>query len=116
MAGFTHARRGAHAAIELLAALVLALTCFLAFFVVLAALLTHTSAAAAFGTATVVSLGCWGGLLIATGSRKTAGRHFRDAPAVEGGEGATSTGGDMRPANLSRLRRSPVAERGKLWC
>jgi hypothetical protein len=65
MAGFTHARRGAHAAIELLAALVLALTCYLAFFVVLAALLTHTSDALAFASATAVSLGCWGLLVLA---------------------------------------------------
>jgi hypothetical protein len=39
---------------------------------------------------------------------------LRDAPAVEGGEGATFAGEDMRPANSPRRWRSPDAGRGKL--
>jgi hypothetical protein len=59
MACFTHARVGAAAAIELLGGLVMALTCFLAFFAVLAALLGHVGGPAAFGLSAVASLAWW---------------------------------------------------------
>jgi hypothetical protein len=39
---------------------------------------------------------------------------LRDAPAVEGGEGAAFAGEVMRPANLSRLGALLDAGRGKL--
>ncbi|HYZ81825.1 MAG TPA: DUF559 domain-containing protein [Solirubrobacteraceae bacterium] len=53
------------------------------------------------------------GRLEAQAALRPTGRHFRDAPAVEGGEGATSAGEDMRPANLSRLWRSPRRPAGE---
>ncbi len=59
MACFTHARVSAAAAIEMLGGLVTALTCFLTFFAVLAALLGHVGEAAAFGLSTAASLACW---------------------------------------------------------
>jgi hypothetical protein len=59
MAGFTHARAGAPATVEMLAGLVLALTSILAFFVTLAASLNGIGGAAAFALASVASLACW---------------------------------------------------------
>lgn len=61
LAGFTQARAGADAAIELLGGLVPALVCFLAF--ALAATLSPLGAPAAFALATVVALGLWAGLV-----------------------------------------------------
>jgi hypothetical protein len=63
LAGFTHARAGADAAIELLSGLVSALVCFLAFFATLAATLTSLGGPAAFGLATAVALALWTGLV-----------------------------------------------------
>lgn len=59
LAAFTQARVGAGAAVELLGGLVLALFSFLAFFVVLAALLVTVSAVAAFALASVAALAVW---------------------------------------------------------
>jgi hypothetical protein len=59
LAGFTHSRAGASAAIELLHGLSLAFPCFWAFFVALAALLGHASVPLAFALATVAALACW---------------------------------------------------------
>jgi hypothetical protein len=66
LAGFTQARAGADAAIELLSGLVRALVCFLAFFAVLAATLSSLGGVAAFGLATVAALGLWALLVAAT--------------------------------------------------
>jgi hypothetical protein len=63
LAGFTQARAGPDAAIELLSGLVPALVCFLAFFAVLAATLTSLGGLAAFGLATAVALVLWAGLV-----------------------------------------------------
>jgi len=59
LAGFTQARVGAPAAIELLSGLVFALYSFLAFFAVLALSLVEVSAGAAFALASAAALGCW---------------------------------------------------------
>jgi hypothetical protein len=71
LAGFTHVRAGGAAAIELLSGLLLAMVCFLAFFTVLAAVLTHTGAPAAFAAATGAALACWS-LLVWTARRRAA--------------------------------------------
>jgi hypothetical protein len=67
LAGFTQARVGVDAAIELLAGLVRALVCFLTFFVVLAATLLQLGGPAAFGLATVAALVLWAGLVVVEG-------------------------------------------------
>jgi hypothetical protein len=59
LAGFTQARVGAPATIELLSGLVFALYSFLAFFAVLALALVEVSAVAAFALASAAALGCW---------------------------------------------------------
>ena len=65
LAGFTHARVGADAAIELLNGLVRALVCFLAFFAVLAATLSPLGRAGGFAFASAVTLAVWGVLVSA---------------------------------------------------
>ena len=60
LAGFTQARTGAGAAIELLGGVVFALFSFLAFFAVLALLLVKVSAVAAFAIASAAAAACWG--------------------------------------------------------
>jgi hypothetical protein len=85
MAGFTQARAGGPAAVELLGGLTLALFSFLAFFVVLAALLTTVSAVAAFALATAASLASWAALAWFVSDRpvrpSTGRRRTRDARA-----------------------------------
>ncbi len=66
LAGFTHARVGADAAIELLSGLVRALVCFLAFFATLAETLAALSGPAAFGLATAAALTLWAGVVTAS--------------------------------------------------
>lgn len=73
MAGFTHARTGAPAAIEFLGGLVPALSCFLAFFVTLAAFLPIAGAGAAFGFAVAATLACWAALAVASGALVRSG-------------------------------------------
>lgn len=63
LAGFTHARAGADAAIELLSGLVPALVCFLVFLAVLAATLTSFGRAGGFAAACVAALVVWSGLV-----------------------------------------------------
>ncbi len=75
MAGFTHARSGPSAVIELLGGLVLSLACALSFFVTLAAILVSVPAWAAFAVASAAALACWAALAFGTfaleRSRKT---------------------------------------------
>ena len=73
LTGFTHARAGRAAVIQLLNGLTLALPCFLAFFVVLAVLLPHTSAAVAFLVATVSALGGWAVTVVVTAPPRLRG-------------------------------------------
>jgi len=65
MAGFTHARAGAPATVEMLGGLVLALASIVTFFVTLAATLGSADAATAFALASLASLACWGVLTLA---------------------------------------------------
>ncbi len=74
LAGFTQARSGSDAAIELLGGLVPALVCFTGFFVVLAALIEPVGAVAAFACATVFTLMTWGLLALWVG--RDAGAQF----------------------------------------
>jgi hypothetical protein len=67
LAGFTHVRVGADAAIELLSGLVPALVCFLAFYATLAATLASLGGPAAFGLATAVTLALWAVLVATSG-------------------------------------------------
>jgi hypothetical protein len=48
------------------------------------------------------------------GALRPTGRHSHDAPAVEGGEGATSADEDMRSANPSNVSRSPSDHAGEV--
>jgi len=74
LAGFTHARVGADAAIELLSGLVRALVCFLAFFATLAEALAALSGPGAFGLATAAALTLWAAVIAASRASRPSRR------------------------------------------
>lgn len=78
LAGFTHARVGAGAAVEFLAGLVRSLLGFVVFFAVLGELLAVISTAAAFAVATVAGVASWGALLV----HDAVGRARAASPAL----------------------------------
>ena len=97
LAGFTQARSGSDAAIELLGGLVPALVCFTSFFVILAGCIDPLGVAAAFALATVGALSIWALLVLSIG-RDRAG-WIAETPA-----GARATG-----TSTESVRRAPLS-------